>query len=132
METGFQKADGDNLAKIDSIMMALFFGSNPDFISAEMKGMKALGEDNSCSGVSVKPYSVVLKCNEVEGVVESVKCEDCPASQGGSKHAVASLTCIHRRSKEPFTTDVECYWKKSVLSSVGRSLKFIEATDMGK
>lgn len=37
---------------------------------------------------------------------------------------------LHRRSEEPSKTDVLCYWKKSVLSSVGTSLKFITASEL--
>lgn len=51
---------------------------------------------------------------------------------GGCKHSVAFLTWLHRRSEEPSTTSVECYWKKSALSSVGTTVKFIKAADMGK
>ncbi|KAJ8896602.1 hypothetical protein PR048_001946, partial [Dryococelus australis] len=57
--------------------------------------------------------------------VLSVTCEDCPASQGGCKHGVGFLMLVHRRSEEPSPTSVECYWKKSVLSSVGSSIKFV-------
>lgn len=32
--------------------------------------------------VRTKAYSVILVCNEAEEVIESCKCEDCPASQG--------------------------------------------------
>lgn len=38
---------------------------------------------------------------------------------------------VHRRSEEPSPTSVECYWKKSVLSSVGTSIKFMYATELG-
>lgn len=40
-ETGFVKAQGDNLPRIDVFMMTSFFGSNSDFTSAEIKGVKA-------------------------------------------------------------------------------------------
>lgn len=68
--------------------------------------------------------------NEKEGVVQSVQCNDCPASQGCCKHAVAFLMWTHRRSEEPSCTATECYWKKSKLSKVGTTLKFIKIKDM--
>lgn len=39
---------------------------------------------------------------------------------------------VHRRSEEKATTSVKCYWKKSELSTVGTSKKFITAKDLGK
>lgn len=56
----------------------------------------------------------------------------CHFISGGCKHAVAILAWLQRRSEEPSTKSVECYWKKSELSSVGTTLKFIKAADMGK
>lgn len=38
------------------------------------------------------------------------------------KHAVAFLFWLHRRSEEPSVTSQVCYWKKSVLSDVGKNL----------
>lgn len=40
-ETGFVKAQSDNLPKIDVFMMTAYFASNLDFTSAEIKGVKA-------------------------------------------------------------------------------------------
>lgn len=51
---------------------------------------------------------------------------------GGCKHAIAVLAWLHRRSEDPSSTSVECYWKKSILSSVGTSLKLIKAKDIGE
>ncbi|GBL87998.1 hypothetical protein AVEN_133670-1 [Araneus ventricosus] len=79
--------------------------------------------------VRKKAHSVVLVCNESEDVILSVKCA---ASQGGCKHAVAFLAWAHRRSEEPPVTSIKCYWKKSKLSSVGRTIKFIKASELGK
>lgn len=50
---------------------------------------------------------------------------------GGCKHAVAFLMWVHRRSEDPSPTEVQCYWKKSVLSGVGTSLKYITVEEMG-
>lgn len=49
---------------------------------------------------------------------------------GGCKHAIAFLMWIHRRSEDPAPTSVECYWKKSKLSSVGSTLKFVKSSDI--
>lgn len=51
---------------------------------------------------------------------------------GGCKHAIAFLVWVHRRSEEPSCTSVECYWKKSKLSRVGSSLKYITAKELSK
>lgn len=57
-------------------------------------------------------------------------CQDCAASKGGCKHAIAFLFWLHQRSEEPSTTEVLCYWKKSELSKVGSSKKFMKLTEM--
>jgi len=49
---------------------------------------------------------------------------------GGCKHAIAFLMWIHRRSEEPAPTSVTCYWKRSTLSSIGTSKKFITAKEL--
>lgn len=51
---------------------------------------------------------------------------------GGCKHATAFLAWLHRRSHDRPSTSVDCYWKKSKLSSVGTSLKFKKIKDLGK
>ncbi|GBP54758.1 hypothetical protein EVAR_90042_1 [Eumeta japonica] len=66
--------------------------------------------------VHAKLYGCTLVVDEENEVVLSVQCEDCVASQGGCKHAIAFLMWLHRRSEEPSCTSVECYWKKSKLS----------------
>lgn len=38
---------------------------------------------------------------------------------------------LHRRSEEPAPTETVCYWRKSQLSSVGTSLKFVTTSDFG-
>ena len=42
---------------------------------------------------------------------------------GGCKHAVAVFMWLHRRSSEPSPTEVQCYWRKSILSSIVTSIK---------
>lgn len=78
------------------------------------------------------PYKVTLIFSEKDSVIQSVQCQDCAASAGGCKHAIAFLSWVHRRSEEPATTSIKCYWSKSKLSSVGTSIKFIKAKDIAK
>lgn len=82
--------------------------------------------------VRSKPYSCTLTVDEQEEEIKSVVCHDCPASEGGCKHAVAFLMWCHRRSEEPPCTAIECYWRKSTLSKVGSSLKILLAKDILK
>lgn len=81
--------------------------------------------------VRSKPYAVTVIVDEKNGAVISSKCHDCAASAGGCKHAVAFLMWLHRRSEEPSCTQVECYWKKSTLSKVGTSIKYVTTLEMG-
>lgn len=37
---------------------------------------------------------------------------------------------MHRRSEEPSVTSVECYWKASKLSKVGRAEKCLSISEM--
>lgn len=39
---------------------------------------------------------------------------------------------IHRKSENPSVTEVECYWRRSSLTSVGISKKYIELKELGK
>lgn len=81
--------------------------------------------------VRQKCYSVTAVCNEEEQIIISAQCEDCAAHLGGCKHAIAFLAWLHRRSEDPSTTSVDCYWQKSKLSKIGTSLKFIKAKNLG-
>ncbi|KAL1487866.1 hypothetical protein ABEB36_015516 [Hypothenemus hampei] len=159
MDKSFVRADGSNLPKIDALMVGLFFKNNPDFYSAELRNVKttlasreSYGDDaigwvqlcrkkevctvkcQMCPEHKVRSasYKVTLVVNEKKRQIISCECHDCVASLGGCKHAVAFLMWVHRRSEEPSCTSVECYWKKSTLSRVGTSLKFIAADQLCK
>lgn len=80
--------------------------------------------------VHAKLYGCTLIVDEEEDIIISIQCHDCVASKGGCKHAIAFLMWVHRRSEEPSCTAVECYWKKSKLSRVGSSLKFMTAKEL--
>ncbi|XP_026736708.1 uncharacterized protein LOC113500198 [Trichoplusia ni] len=159
MESGFTKANSSNLPKIDAIMLGNFFAFNADFCSSEFRNVKTSMSSRASYGddaisyvqlqrdgkvciikckicpehkVLAKLYRCTLVVDEEEEIVLSVQCEDCVASQGGCKHAIAFLMWVHRRSEEPSCTSVECYWKKSKLSRVGSSLKYMTAKDLSK
>ena len=51
---------------------------------------------------------------------------------GGCKHAIAFLLWIHRKSENPSVTEVECYWRRFSLASVGTSKKYIKLKDLEK
>ncbi|KAL0811978.1 hypothetical protein ABMA28_009376 [Loxostege sticticalis] len=157
-ESGFVRGQSDNLPRIDAFMMSSYFHSNPNYTSAEVKGVKSARSERQSYGdaaigyvqvkrdgsgicivkaritpehnVRLKCYAVTAICHENEDKIISVTCEDGSAHLGGCKHAVAFLAWLHRRSEDPPSTSVECYWKKSQLSSIGTSLKFIKAKDM--
>ncbi|GBP03544.1 hypothetical protein EVAR_101867_1 [Eumeta japonica] len=82
--------------------------------------------------VRSKPYSVTMIMDEENGVIVSVDCHDCTASHGGCKHAVAFIMWVRRRREEPSCTSVEFYWKKSRLSKVGATLKFVTSKELSK
>ncbi|CAH1106847.1 unnamed protein product [Psylliodes chrysocephalus] len=81
--------------------------------------------------IKAKNYQVSCVINELEKKVVEVNCHDCPASEGGCKHAVAFLMWVHRRSEEPSPTDKVCYWKRSVLAGASSTKKFITTEDFG-
>ncbi|KAF5281934.1 hypothetical protein FQR65_LT14460 [Abscondita terminalis] len=155
----FVEARSDNLPKLDSFMVADFFANNPMFTSAEIRGVKAdlSGRssygDNAIGYVQLKRqnfmcivegkicpehkvrkqnYEVSLTINEKEQTIVNGTCNGCAASLGGCKHIIAFIMWVHRRSEEPSTTDVECYWRKPKLSRVGTELKCISLEEMGK
>ncbi|XP_028176894.1 uncharacterized protein LOC114364791 [Ostrinia furnacalis] len=157
MEPGYVKANSNNLPRIDAVMLGRFFATNSDFCSSEFRNVKtsmssrASYGDDAVSYVQIKRdgkfctlkckicpehkvhaklYRCTLILNEEDEVIQSIQCEDCLASQGGCKHAIAFLMWVHRRSEEPSCTSVDCYWKKSKLSRVGSSLKYLTAKEL--
>ncbi|CAG9765762.1 unnamed protein product [Ceutorhynchus assimilis] len=112
-EADYIKADSSIMPKVDVIMVMDYFNTNRDFISAEMRGVK------------------MQQIDELEKKVIEVKCHDCPASEGGCKHAVAFLMWVHRRSEEPSPTDKVCYWKRSALAGASNTKKCITTEDFG-
>ncbi|XP_011858943.1 PREDICTED: uncharacterized protein LOC105556460, partial [Vollenhovia emeryi] len=80
--------------------------------------------------VNNKAYAVSMLVDEATERVEYVRCEDCAASEGGCKHAIAFLMWVHRRSEEPEPTATVCYWKKPRLAQVGFNVRSIKAKDL--
>ncbi|XP_074115709.1 uncharacterized protein LOC141538231 [Cotesia typhae] len=138
VDPGFSEARSDNLPRVDAFMVATYLATNSDFVSAEMKGAKASMFGPECTlkclicpehRVHNKSYRVTVVINIVDEEILLIQYHDCAASSGGCKHSIAFLMWLHRRSEEPSPTDVECYWRKSVLSQVGSAIKFIRVTD---
>ncbi|CAH0717717.1 unnamed protein product, partial [Brenthis ino] len=138
-------------------MICNFFANNSDFCDAEFRNVKtslsarqSYGDDaigyvqlrrdsDLCTikcrvcpehKVRSKSYSATMIVDEKGGKIVSVECHDCAASTGGCKHSVAFLMWVHRRSEEPSSTDIQCYWKKSKLSQVGTNIKCITTKDL--
>ncbi|XP_076664263.1 uncharacterized protein LOC143375179 [Andrena cerasifolii] len=159
LEPGFSKADSTNLPKISIFMTWEYIATNERYNLPEVRGVKATlssrenyGDsaigyvcvkrtDNICvvkgricpeHRVRNKDYTVFLTVDETEGKIENVECLDCAASEGGCKHGIAFLMWCNRRHESASPTDVECYWKKSKLSQVGTSKKFITTAEMAK
>lgn len=68
--------------------------------------------------------------NEQNKVINTVECEDCAASISGCKHAIAFLMWAYRRSEEPSSIEITCYWKKSVLAKVATPRQYITTADL--
>ncbi|KAF9799883.1 hypothetical protein SFRURICE_017118 [Spodoptera frugiperda] len=110
MEPGFVKADSNNLPRIDAIMLGRFFASNNDFCSSEFRNIKTSMSSRASYGDDAVSY-VQLKrenkfctvkckiCPEHKVHANYMDCQDCVASQGGCKHAIAFLMWVHRRSE---------------------------------
>ncbi|CAH2088602.1 unnamed protein product [Euphydryas editha] len=141
----------DNFLKADSGKVGLF-KNNSDFYSPELRNVKtviagresygddAIGyvqlrrESGICTlkgkicpehKVRASAYNVTMVVDENKNIIISCQCLDCAASAGGCKHAVAFLMWTHRRSEEPSSTEIECYWKKPILSRIGTTLKYV-------
>ncbi|XP_071576230.1 uncharacterized protein [Temnothorax nylanderi] len=159
VDSGFVKGNSNNLPKVDMFMVCEYVKNNDNFNAAEVRNAKmnvssrqnygdsAIGyvcvkrENSICTvkakvcpehRVRNKAYSVIVIVDEENESIINVECQDCAASSGGCKHAIAFVMWIHRRSEDPSPTDVQCYWKKAVLANVGTARKFIETKDLGE
>ena len=80
--------------------------------------------------VRSKSYRVQVEIDLTKSEIKSAVCHDCIASAGGCKHALAVLGWLHRESEKKSVTEVKAYWKKSKLSRVGNTIKFVEAKSL--
>ena len=155
---GFVKGNSDNLPEVNIISLGVFIAKDNNFISSEISNIKAIRNGRESYGESAvgyvqvkrvkhihtvvcdvapehkvrsKGYKVELIVNSLKGEIVSCKCYGCVAAVGGCKHQLALLGWIRRRSKDKTTTEKECYWKKSKLSKIGTTIKFVLARDLG-
>ena len=151
---GYDKANSNNLPIIDVVMMYECIEKDKRFQAPEIANVKSLRSLKESYGeaavghvqvrrdgnkvsviaavspeqkVASKSFKVEIVVDIKAGSVTSMGCYDCKSSRGGCKHHLALLAWIHRRSEEPSPTEIRCYWKKSELSKVGKTMKFIEA-----
>ncbi|XP_044740060.1 uncharacterized protein LOC123301387 [Chrysoperla carnea] len=127
MESGFNKENSNNLPKFDAVMLDRFFASNIlvsrssygddaiSYVQLKRDAILCTVKRKICPEhkVHAKLYECALVVDEDDDIIVSVLCQNCAASQGGCKHAIAFLMWVHRRSEEPSCTSMECYWKKS-------------------
>ncbi|XP_039302545.1 uncharacterized protein LOC105203324 [Solenopsis invicta] len=157
-EQGFVKANSNNLPQINMFAVLEFLKDDDRFNAPEIRcakaslncresyGDAAVGyvqvkrEGDLCivkcrvcpeHRVRSKAYSTTLIINEATEKIIDVQCHDCAAATGGCKHALAVVMWVHRRSEDPAPTEIACYWKKSRLSGVGTTLKYVEVKDLG-
>lgn len=154
---GYQRANSNNLPTLDIIMFRNYIQKDVNYISPEIANVNSLRAGRESYGesaigwvqvhrhenvftvlgviapehnVTSKNYIVEVKIDIETYEIVSAICKSCVAHQGGCKHHIAFIGWIHRRSEEPTKTEVECYWKKSLLSQVGTTTKFIEARNL--
>ena len=158
LRDGFVKGNSNNLPLMTECMVTQYIVGDKRFNLTEMAGWELLirsaqpsYRDIAISYVQVKkdkntfcaqayvtpehrvhntPYKVIVDINLNTSEVISSKCFGCAASNGGCKHSMTFLYWLHRRSAEPSPTQVECYWKKSVLSQVTNGIPFIRAKNI--
>lgn len=154
---GFEKANSKNLPVVDVHMLTEFIKKDTNFISPEIRNVESVRNgresygDSAIGYVQLKrspddciviaalspehnvrnsSYRVEVNVDLKNSVVKSVNCLDCVASRGGCKHGLAVLVWLHRKSEIKGVTEVEAYWKKSTLSKVGTTLKYVDAASL--
>ncbi|KAK4006151.1 hypothetical protein OUZ56_011306 [Daphnia magna] len=151
---GFIKADSNNIPVVDIHMFSDYIKKDANFISPEIRCVKATRNGRESYGDSAigyvqikrtekyctivaaccpeqsvrsKSYRVQVEVDLENSEIKSAICHDCVASAGGCKHSLAVLGWLHRESEKKSVTEVKAYWKKSKLSRVGSTIKFVEA-----
>ncbi|GBP63275.1 hypothetical protein EVAR_89065_1 [Eumeta japonica] len=74
MESGFSKANSNNLPRVDAVMLGTFFASNRDFCSSEFRNVKTSMSSRASYGDDAVSY-VQLKR---DSKCCTVKCKICP------------------------------------------------------
>ncbi|KAJ8676813.1 hypothetical protein QAD02_012600 [Eretmocerus hayati] len=159
LQEGFVRADSGNSPTVSGTMIYIFIKSDERFNQPEVCEMESgkssresygdaavghvcLKRDNKLCTVKARmspehrteqtPYSVTVIVDEDLKKIVEISCDGCAAGPGGCKHVFAFLMWFNRRSEEPARTEIECYWKESVLSGVGKNIPFILAAGMLK
>lgn len=68
--------------------------------------------------VTNKQYLVTVTLDEHLDEIKDASCDGCVASAGGCKHTMLLMFWLDKKSKEPASTSVQCYWKKPSLAGV--------------
>ncbi|KAL0861793.1 hypothetical protein ABMA27_009267 [Loxostege sticticalis] len=141
----FVRADSTNLPKVETVMIIEFLTNNDKHNIAEVRGAKTLMSsrdsyvDSAVGYVEVKrtsatcivrakivpehrvtnkQYLVTVTLDEHLDEIKDASCEGCVASAGGCKHTMLLMFWLDKKSKEPASTSVQCYWKKPSLAGV--------------
>lgn len=157
LRPGFEKANSYNIPMIDCIVMDHFSRTSAQHIAPEIRNVKTSRNSRATYGDSAIGYVQVKREKNIitvlaaispqqmvtspsyltevvfdakKNIVISASCDEsgCEAASGGCKHGIALISWLHRRTEEPAPTEVACYWKKSELSRVGSTIKYIEAS----
>ncbi|KAJ8679197.1 hypothetical protein QAD02_014984 [Eretmocerus hayati] len=157
MNQGYARGSSKNLPNVNLKMLIMFFTQNGCFSSPELKNVKSIRNMHSNYGdqavgyvqilrqqyhctveakvcpehtINTKNYNVIVRIDEQEEIISKAECQDCTASQGGCKHAVAFIAWLYRKSQEPPPTSVACYWKKPMLSRVDAKVNHTTMEDL--
>jgi hypothetical protein len=75
--------------------------------------------------VTSKAYTVSATVDEDSNVIAGNECVNYTTSLDGCKHVIALLAWLSPSTGESAPTEVQCFWKKTKLSSVGSSIMII-------
>lgn len=144
LDVGFQAATSLNLPQVETIMIVHYIMNNADYYAAEYRHKKVLdlgqstytddavgwvqvSEINDICTVKAKitaqhrstiRYDVTVAINVIESEITSARCEgpECIAAAGGCKHAIAVLFWLHKKTNQPASTTIPCYWRSAAYS----------------
>lgn len=139
---GFNEGTSVNIPQVDAAMVIQYIINNANLYQAEYRHKKTLDlnrttyhEDaigyvqvNEQNGIiTVKAqvtaqhrdriaYPVTTVINNDEEEILSSRCTGCAASIGGCKHSMALVFWLLKKTNEPATTEVECYWRPAAFT----------------